>query len=105
MPQDCGTEVNAASAAAKAIGCSSTEVRTRRDKKNRSDGKASVRRSGGLPLAELQHTEKFSALKRGASGCQPRLREATGSAAASTARCRKRLRWGSFMLRAPRASA
>jgi hypothetical protein len=73
MLRDYGTEANAASAAARAIGCSSTVVRRRRDKKNRSGGKANVLCSGaGLPAAELlgeilsasagvSHTASFAA--------------------------------------------
>ena len=59
MRQDCGTEVNAASAAAKAIDCSSTEAKRRCGKKNRG-GNAIVRCDSrvGVPFAEIPHTEK-----------------------------------------------
>ena len=75
MLQDCGTEGNVASAVEKAIGCSSTEVRRRCDKKSRSGGKAIVRCSSsvGLPFAGIPHTEKFSCCDAGqANDCRPR---------------------------------
>ena len=46
MVQECATEHYATSAKARAIDCSSTEIKSRCDEKDRrSDGKASVRRS------------------------------------------------------------